>query len=74
MCKLDGMLVVSQSCPTLCDPMDLPGEFHEQRSLVGYSPPNCKDLDTTESLNAFRQTSDMVWHVFLCDHRLLCGK
>ena len=22
-----------------------PGEFHEQRSLVGYSPWGCKDLD-----------------------------
>ena len=26
----------------------LPGEFHEQRSLVGYSPWGCKGLDTTE--------------------------
>ena len=26
----------------------LPGEFHEQRSLVGYSPCGCKGLDTTE--------------------------
>ena len=28
----------------------LPGEFHEQRSLVGYSPCGCKVLDTTEWL------------------------
>ena len=26
----------------------LPGEIHEQRSLVGYSPWSHKDLDTTE--------------------------
>ena len=26
----------------------LPGEFHEQRSLVGYSPWACKELHTTE--------------------------
>ena len=26
----------------------LPGEFHGQRSLVGYSPQGCKKLDTTE--------------------------
>ena len=26
----------------------LPGEFHGQRSLVGYSPWGCKELDTTE--------------------------
>ena len=27
-----------------------PGEFHGQRSLVGYSPWGCKELDTTEQL------------------------
>ena len=26
----------------------MPGEFHEQRSLAGYSPWGCKDLDMTE--------------------------
>ena len=26
----------------------LPGEFHGQRSLGGYSPWGCKELDTTE--------------------------
>ena len=26
----------------------LSGESHEQRSLVGYSPWSCKELDTTE--------------------------
>ena len=30
-------------------PVFLPGEFHGQRSLVGYSPWGCKELDTTES-------------------------
>ena len=29
-------------------PVFLPGEFHGQRSLTGYSPWGCKDLDTTE--------------------------
>ena len=28
----------------------LPGEFHEQRNLVGYSPWGCKELDSTEQL------------------------
>ena len=28
----------------------LPGEFHGQRSLVGYSPWGCKELDMTERL------------------------
>ena len=29
-------------------PVFLPGESHEQRSLVGYSPWGHKELDTTE--------------------------
>ena len=32
-------------------PVFLPGEFHGQRSLVGYSPRGHKKLDTTEQLN-----------------------
>ena len=28
----------------------LPGEFHGQRSLVGYTPWGCKESDTTEQL------------------------
>ena len=29
----------------------LPGEFHTQRSLAGYSPWGCKEFNTTEQLN-----------------------
>ena len=29
-------------------PVSLPGKFHGQRSLVGYSPWDHKELDTTE--------------------------
>ena len=29
-------------------PVFLPGEFHGQRSLEGYSPVGCKESDTTE--------------------------
>ena len=32
-------------------PVYLPGEFHGQRSLVGYSPWGPKELDTTEQLH-----------------------
>ena len=32
-------------------PVFLPGKFHGQRSLVGYSSCGCKELDTTEWLN-----------------------
>ena len=31
-------------------PAFLPGEFHGQRNLVGYSPRSCKELDMTEQL------------------------
>jgi len=34
----------------LLTPLFLPGEFHGQRSLVGYSPWSHKELDTTERL------------------------
>ena len=32
-------------------PVFLPGEFHGQRRLVGYSPWGCKESDTTERLS-----------------------
>ena len=34
-------------------PVLLPGEFHGQRSLTGYSSWGCKELDTTEQLLQF---------------------
>ena len=32
-------------------PIFLPGEFHGQRSVVGYNPWSCKKLDMTERLS-----------------------
>ena len=32
-------------------PVLLPGKFHGQRSLVGYSPWGCKESDSTEQLH-----------------------
>ena len=32
----------------------LPGKYHGQRSLVGYSPKGCQELDTTERLRRKR--------------------
>ena len=32
-------------------PVFLPGESHGGRSLVGYSPQGCEELDMTEQLN-----------------------
>ena len=34
----------------------LPGEFHGQRSLVGYSPWGCKESDKTDSLRITQHT------------------
>ena len=33
-------------------PVFLPGEFLRQRSLIGYSPWDCKESDTTERLHS----------------------
>ena len=35
----------------LATPVFLPGEFHGRRSLAGFSPWGCKELDTTEHLS-----------------------
>ena len=53
-------------------PVFSPGEFHGQRSLVGYSP--CKELDTTEQLTHIPlEIRSHIYHilklfeiVFLC--------
>ena len=37
-------------------PLFLPGKFHGQRSLVGYSPWDCKESDTAEQLTPFTFT------------------
>ena len=41
-------------------PVFLPGEFHRQRSLVGYSPRGHKEPDTTEQLTQHIQISDPI--------------
>ena len=38
-------------------PVFLPGEFHGQRSLVGYSPWGHKESDVTERLNTSLRAS-----------------
>ena len=37
-------------------PIFLSGEFHGQRSVVGYCPRGHKELDTTEQLNTYAYT------------------
>ena len=36
-------------------PVFLPGKSHGQRSLAGYSPQGCKELDLTERLSMHAQ-------------------
>ena len=38
----------------------LPGKSHGQRSLVGYNPWDCKELDMTEQLHF--TTSTIIWY------------
>ena len=40
----------------LSPPVFLPGEFHGQRSLEGYSPWGCKELDMTEHTHTHTHT------------------
>ena len=40
-------------------PVLLPGKFHGQRSLVGYSPWDCKEVDTTEQLHYLSYKSSL---------------
>ena len=46
-------------------PIFLPGKFHGQRSLVGYSPGGCKELDRTEHTHTHvlnpRECSMCTW-------------
>ena len=55
-------------------PVLLPGKFHRQRSLVGYSPWGCKELNTTEQLNLILQVISVPlsifsnWFLFILNH------
>ena len=44
----------------------LPGKSHGQRSLVGYSPRGCKDLDTTKWLHSLFILHECVLSCFSC--------
>ena len=48
-------------------PVFLPGKFHGQRSLVGYSPWGPKELETTEPLSMH---APIHAHIGLWDYRL----
>ena len=48
--ELGKALDTMEGMVALATPVFLPGEFHGERSLVGYSPWGCKELGTTEPL------------------------
>ena len=50
----------------------LPGEFHGQRSLAGYSSRGCKELDTTEQLILLLSLLGKVIFKALADSDILC--
>ena len=41
-------------------PVLLPGESHGQRALVGYSPWDCKELDTAEHSTGLERVSQVA--------------
>ena len=56
-------------------PVFLPGKFHGQRSLVGYSPWGWTELDTTEQIIHTRQsvfTLLRLWKCEVCLYSHLC--
>ena len=56
---------------TVPTPVFLPGEFHGQRRLTGYSPWSRKEQDTTEQLNN-EKNDNMCIYKALCNF-FLCG-
>ena len=53
-------------------PVFLPGESHGQRSLVGYSPLGCKELDTIEATEHSRAVAGAGGsHLLVTDKYLL---
>ena len=52
----------------------LPGEFHGQKSLVGYSPWGCKEWDTSEHTHFISKVKLAIltilwgWFTLLCNH------
>ena len=46
-------------------PVFLPGESHGQRSLVGYSPQDCKELGVTEGLSKLCLNTVATTHMWL---------
>ena len=60
-------------------PAFLPGKFHGQRSLVGYSPCSQKESDTSKQLNTLAQknlhhASVFMWNICTCISMVLVAQ
>ena len=55
-------MILSRKREWQSTPVFLPGEFHDLRSLVGYSPGDHKESDTTERLtqHTYTHTHDTI--------------
>ena len=53
-------------------PVFLPRESHGHRSLVGYSPQGCNELDTTEAKQASKQAR-ITWRFYSSEDANLVG-
>ena len=62
-----GKISWSRKCQLV--PVFLPGKFHGQRSLVGYSPWGCKDLDTAEHTDTKgkAKVNSLIWGPHVSD-------
>ena len=49
-------------------PVFLPGKFHGQRSLAGYSPRDCKQSDTTEHMTLTIVTIKQIYNTIMQSH------
>ena len=52
-------------------PIFLPGKFHGQRSLAGYSPWGHKEADTTDWVNA--RADKYKWDIFFTGYTIIPG-
>ena len=59
-----GLGKISWRREWLPTPVFLPWEFHGQKSLAGYRPGGCKELDTTEQL--MLSFSELSWCLWVC--------
>ena len=64
-CSLPGTSVrgIFQTREGLPTPIFLPGEFHGQRNLAGYSPWDCKGSDTSEEKAMAPHSSTLAWKI-----------